>query len=88
MTSIFEIVQQSVLKYFRESFVVAGHTKFALDCLFALTAKAFYSSDIFIEKELLSVMENHAYPYPCLIYLYAFTHIYINVNICEPTGPQ
>lgn len=59
MASIFEIVQQSVVKYFRVSFMVAGHTKFAPDRLFALTAKAFYSSDIFNEKEL-SVMENHA----------------------------
>jgi len=50
MASIFEIVQQSVVKYFRVSFMVSGHTKFAPDRLFALTAKAFYSSDIFNEK--------------------------------------
>ena len=40
--------------------MVVGHTKFAPDRLFALTAKAFYLSDIFNEKELISEMENHA----------------------------
>ena len=39
---------------------MAGHTKFAPDRLFALTVKAFYASDIFNEKELLSEMEKHA----------------------------
>ena len=60
MASIFEIVQQSIFKYFRVSFMVAGYTKFAPHRLFALTAKAFYASDIFNEKELILEMENHA----------------------------
>ena len=54
MAAAFEIIQQNI---FQNSFMVEGHTKFAPDCLFALTAKAFNSAD---EKELIDVMENHA----------------------------
>ena len=60
MAAAFEIVQQNILKYFRISFMVAGYTKFAPDRMFAVTAKAFNSVDIFNEKELIDVMENHA----------------------------
>ena len=60
IASIFKIVQQSIFKYFRLSFMVAGHTKFPPNHRFALTAKPFYASDIFNEKELISEMENPA----------------------------
>ena len=60
MASVLEVVQQNVLSYFRVSFMIAGHTKFAPDRLFALCAKAFYTSDVFNECELASVMGQNA----------------------------
>ena len=36
-------------------FLVAGHTKFAPDCLFALTAKAYNKADVFNIEELRNV---------------------------------
>ena len=60
MGSVLEIVQQNVLDYCRISFMVAGHTKFAPDQLFAVTARDFYSADIFNEIELVAVMQRHA----------------------------
>ena len=60
MVATMEVVQQNILDYFRTSFMVAGHTKFAPDQLFALTARDFYASDIFNERELLEVMQRHA----------------------------
>ena len=38
MGSVFECVQHDILNYFRVSFMIAGHTKFAPDRLFALCA--------------------------------------------------
>ena len=60
MAATMEVVQQNILDYFRISFMVAGHGKFAPDQLFALTARDFYASDIFNERELLEVMQRHA----------------------------
>ena len=60
MAATMEVVQQNILDYFRISFMVAGHTKFAPDQLFSLTARDFYSSDIFNEREFLEVMQRHA----------------------------
>lgn len=40
-----EMVQQRLVDFLRVSFMVAGHTKFAVDQLFSLTAKA-YNSDV------------------------------------------
>ena len=60
MAAVLEVVQQNILDYFRISFMVAGHTKFAPDQLFAITARDFYSSDIFNERELTEVMQRHA----------------------------
>lgn len=37
--------------------MVAGHTKFALD---PVTARDFYASDVFNERELVTVMEQDA----------------------------
>ena len=53
------------MDYFRISFMVAGHTKFAPDQLFFLTARNFYVSDVFNEKELetkelIALMERQA----------------------------
>ena len=39
--------------------MVAGHTKFSPDQLFAITVHDFYSSDIFNERELTEVMQRH-----------------------------
>ena len=60
MAATMEVVQQNILDYFRISFMVAGHTKFAPDLLFSVTARDFYKSDIFNEGELLAIMERHA----------------------------
>lgn len=60
MAAALEIVQQGILDYFRVSFMIAGHTKFAPDQLFSITARDFYSSDVFNESELIAVMEQHA----------------------------
>lgn len=60
MAAVYEIVQQRVLDFFRISFMVAGHTKFAPDQMFAQTARTFYSSDVFNEKELSAVVSRIA----------------------------
>ena len=51
-----EIVQQRCLDYLRFSFLVAGHTKFDVDRVFSVTAKAFNSSDVFNTNELVTIM--------------------------------
>ena len=60
MAATYEVVQQGVLDFFRVSFMVAGHTKFAPDQMFAQIARTFYSSDIFNEEELKAVISRHA----------------------------
>ena len=60
MSATLEIVQQNIMDYFRISFMVAGHTKFAPDLLFSVTARDFYASDVFNEREFVAVMEQHA----------------------------
>lgn len=60
MAASLEVVQQGVLNFFRVSFMVAGHTKFAPDQMFAQIARTYYSSDIFNEKELNEVVSRHA----------------------------
>ena len=60
MGSVLECVQHDILSYFRVSFMIAGHTKFAPDRLFALCAKSFYASDVFSEADFSSVMGQHA----------------------------
>ena len=57
MASAMEIVQQNILQYFRISFMVAGHTKFAPDQLFSVTARDLYGSDLFNERELIEVLQ-------------------------------
>ena len=60
MAATLEVVQLNIIDYFRISFMVAGHTKFAPDQLFSLTARDFYPSDVFNESELIAVMERYA----------------------------
>ena len=42
--------------------MVAGHTKFELDRLFSMTAKAYASSDVFSTEELATTMSPYAKP--------------------------
>ena len=60
MAATLEVLQQNILDYFRISFMVVGHTKFAPDLLFSSTARDFYGSYVFNERELVAVMEQHA----------------------------
>jgi len=60
MGSVFEVVERGLFNYFRVSFMVAGHTKFAPDRLFALLAKKYYSSDVFNQLQLIDVYEQHS----------------------------
>ena len=46
MVATYEVVQQAILDFFRVSFMIAGHTKFALDQMFVQIAQTFYSSDV------------------------------------------
>ena len=50
----------NILDYFRISLTVAGHTIFAPDQLFYLTARDVYASDVFNERELSAVMQQNA----------------------------
>ena len=60
MAAIYEVVQQKVFHFFRVSFMVAGHTKFAPDQLFSIVARAYYASNVFNEKQLVDVVSKHA----------------------------
>ena len=60
MAALYEVVSFGVLNYFRASFMIAGHTKFAPDRMFALIARTFYSSDVFMEKEICDIVRQHA----------------------------
>ena len=51
-----EMVQRKIVDYLRFSLLVASHTKFDVDHLFSVTAKAYNSADIFNTSELASVM--------------------------------
>ena len=60
MSAAMELVQQKVLDYIRVSFMVAGHTKFAPDRLFAKVAKTYLRSDVFTTQELAAVVSEYA----------------------------
>ena len=47
-----EHMQQGHLDYLRVSVMIVGQTKFEFDHLFALTAKAYASADVFTTEEL------------------------------------
>ena len=51
-----EMVQHGFIDYLWFSFLIAGHTKFDVDRMFSVTAKAYNSSDVFNTQELVDVM--------------------------------
>ena len=59
MAATYEVIQQNLLNFFRVSFMVAGHPKFAPDQMFSVIARAYYASDIFNEKQLCEVISKH-----------------------------
>jgi len=46
----------SHISYLQFSFLIAGHTKFDVDRMFSVTAKAYNAYDVFNTQELLDVM--------------------------------
>ena len=48
-----EMLQHDFIDYLRFSFLIAGHTKFDVDRMFSVTAKAYNASDVFNTQELL-----------------------------------
>ena len=56
-----EMVEQRTLDYVRFCFMVAGHTKFAPDRLFAQVSNSYNCRDVFTIEELKAVCELHAH---------------------------
>ena len=52
-----ELVEKRTLDHFRFCFLVAGHTKFSPDRLFALTGNAYNRADVFTAGELLEICQ-------------------------------
>ena len=55
-----EVVEQKKLDYIRFCFMIAGHTKFAPDRLFAQVANSYNHSDVFTIPELQQICNLHA----------------------------
>ena len=55
-----EMVQQQKMDFVRVSFLIAGHTKFSPDIVFAKIAKSYNRSDIFNSEDLQNVISQHA----------------------------
>ena len=55
-----EMLQHGKLDFLRLSFLIAGHTKFSLDLVFAKIAKSYNRSDVFNTEELKGVIALHA----------------------------
>jgi len=55
-----EMVQQKKIKFLRLSFLIAGHTKFALDLLFSHIAQSFNRSDDFTTDKLKEIISPYA----------------------------
>ena len=55
-----EIVQENLLKFFRFSFMIAGHTKFDPDQLFSSIARAFNTADTFNIAQLAELISKYA----------------------------
>ena len=55
-----ELVQQDKFNFFRISFMIAGHTKFAPDLLFSKIALTFQRSDVFTTAELGQIAAQYA----------------------------
>ena len=47
-----EMVSKGTISHVHISFMLAGHTKFAPDCLFATVGNAYKSADVFTVDEL------------------------------------
>ena len=60
MGSVYEIVERGIFNFMRISFMIAGHTKFSPDRLFAILAKSYYSSDVFNEEMFREVYQQHS----------------------------
>ena len=56
-----EIVEQRTLDYLRFCFMVAGHTKFAPDRLFAQVSNSYNRQDVFTVAELKEICDLHAH---------------------------
>ena len=54
------MVQQQKLDYVRISFMIAGHTKFSHDLLFAKVSQAFTRSDVFSTTELAEIASRYS----------------------------
>lgn len=55
-----EMVSQGKLQFVRISFLLAGHTKFAPDLIFAKIAQSYNRSDVFSTEDLAEVITPHA----------------------------
>ncbi len=53
-----EMVQQLEIDYLHFSFLVVGHTKFDIDRVFSVTAKAYSTSDVFNLLDVMSQANN------------------------------
>jgi len=60
MASASELIQQGKLSFFRVSFLIAGHTKFAPDLLFSKIAQSYNKNDVFTTQELAEIISQYA----------------------------
>ena len=58
-----ELVEQRTLDYVRFCFMVAGHTNFAPDRLFAQVSNSYNRHDVFTVGELKEICDLHAHTY-------------------------
>ena len=56
-----EMVEQGALDYLHFCFMVAGHTKFAPDLLFAQVSNSYNRQDVFTIAELKDICDLHAH---------------------------
>ena len=54
------MVQQRKIDFLHLSFLIAGHTKFALDLLFSQIAQSYNHSDVFTTEELKGIISHYA----------------------------
>ena len=60
MAAASELIQQGKLSFFRVSFLIAGHTKFAPDLLFSKIAMSYNRNDVFTTQELAEIISQYA----------------------------
>ena len=58
-----ELIERRTLDYVHFSFMVAGHTKFAPDRLFAQVSNSYNRRDVFTVSELKEICDLHAHTY-------------------------